>query len=179
MAKRYNQAIDLAKDEKTFLKHYNNPEMTNGQLKAELNVENTTPINVLLRSEARRAKLTVTRNFRDGDDALPTPIGGEAAVSASPKSGKPGGKSKTVGGEEAGTATAQGPFSFRAKIFEQIYEFAGETRRAAFAAFIQKLAEANFNKMEFKRDGTVVGLNEISNGDLIEVRKQMSAADIG
>jgi hypothetical protein len=121
----------------------------------------------------------VTNN--DGDDDGDGDGDADAAAdvgNAAPASGTdPGIPTKG----EADTATAIVPdadeWAFQATILDQTFRFAGPTRDDAFHAFFTMLQSKNFSKVMITDSrGNPVGLNDMMNGGVYKVGRQLTAA---
>ena len=79
---------------------------------------------------------------------------------------------------EAPTAAPAASISFKAEIFDTVYEFEGTTLDDALYALFLKLRELNFSKVQItdRSSGRPVGMNEIHSGGTYKFSKQLTAA---
>ena len=188
-----------------FLTAYNNETLNNAAVLAELRTD-WTAVGVKLRSERVKLHCTVTRTGGKAGtwtavDPLPTearlwketgavrqkpergayvPLAAASATLAAPVAplSAPSVPVAFVAPTEAPTAVPAASISFKADIFDTVYEFEGATLDDALHALFLKLRELNFSKVQItdRSSGRPVGMNEIRSGGTYKFSKQLTAA---
>lgn len=115
-------------------------------------------------AEAKTASTTKTTATKSGVQ-LKSGADHDASVNA-----------ETTASNGATTTAADTAFRFTAKIYGNNHNIEGNTRKLAMQALFEKLQDVGFSKVAVKRNGSVIDLADVRNGDTITIDRQLTAA---